>query len=360
MNDRGSVLVATLGLVLIFLLFGLASIHHAGEQNLDADRRQSSVEAFWIAEAGLEVARSKLGESPVDIIAPDKVCMVDKSHVNYPNCGDTDSFSQMDNGEFHVYSEPVVAGSTDNWRIESQGNVITYNPNGTENNEFRGIRAKFGSYDIEDIFTSHGTINKLPSDPSLCTESGSAQIIPFPDGCAPEAEFTFETVFNGLSYADFITMAIAGGQNFTLTNTSDLFTIDNVTVLHMVGNTVNKVTINETQGGTVKNGFYDGAPAFLIVDTSGYTGVPTPGLDIGGGFDFCGIIWIIGGAKIAGNPDIKGAIFIDESPPSNTIFSGDSDAIFDISCVSGAISSFGGTGPPKYYDWHEYSKGDVW
>jgi hypothetical protein len=88
---------------------------------------------------------------------------------------------------------------------------------------------------------------------------------------------------------------------------------------------------------------------------SGYTGNPQPKLNIAGNADFCGIIWTIGEVKVEGTGDVLGAIFIDGSPLGDTPFTGNADLAFDLPCVAGAISSFGGTGTPSLYAWKEYT-----
>lgn len=352
MNNRGSVLVATLGLVLIFLLFGLASIHHAGEQNLDADRRQSSVEAFWMAEAGLEVARSKLGESPVDIIAPDKVCMVDKSHVNYPNCGDTDSFSQMDNGELHVYSEqdPDCPTCIDRWHIRSYGEAYTYNPDGSVNSELRGIDALAAYYDIDNAITTHGTVN------GSCVAGGSATIT---GNCIPNHNFTLFSIF-GMTLAELTASAQANAldstspaysspgsvdHEFHLSSPSQLFEVDGVTVIYLEGN-LGKMTIN-TDDPTVYAG-----PTLLIVDSSG-TSSPQSEIKINGGAGLCGVIWSIGEATINGTSVVRGAVFIDGSPVVDNAVLGNTNIIFDPVCVDLVAGGYN-TGTPGIIAWEEF------
>ena len=96
-------------------------------------------------------------------------------------------------------------------------------------------------------------------------------------------------------------------------------------------------------------------PSLLIVDTTGYTGGPVPKVDVTGNNGFCGILWIIGRAKFTGTSTIKGAVFVDQSPPGDTPVTGNPDIIFDPVCAKSAMDSFGGTGAPGLIDWKEYA-----
>ena len=56
-NERGSILVVTLGFILVFTLLGLGSMYLATVHNEAAEKRAASNKAFWLAEAGLQKAR---------------------------------------------------------------------------------------------------------------------------------------------------------------------------------------------------------------------------------------------------------------------------------------------------------------
>jgi Tfp pilus assembly protein PilX len=55
-NQRGSILVATLGFVLVFTLFGFGSLYLSSMQSEDAEKKAGSNKSFWSAEAGLQKA----------------------------------------------------------------------------------------------------------------------------------------------------------------------------------------------------------------------------------------------------------------------------------------------------------------
>ena len=55
-NKRGSILVVTLGFILVFTMLGLGSMYFSTVQNEAAEKRTASTKAFWLSEAGLQKA----------------------------------------------------------------------------------------------------------------------------------------------------------------------------------------------------------------------------------------------------------------------------------------------------------------
>ena len=53
-NERGSILIITVGFVLVFTLLGFAAIYLATVENEAAVKRIDSTKAFWLAEAGIQ------------------------------------------------------------------------------------------------------------------------------------------------------------------------------------------------------------------------------------------------------------------------------------------------------------------
>ena len=334
-------MTVTLGFVLIFSLLGVALMRRATMQNETTERRTHSVEAFWIADAGVELARSKLAKPTPELI-PEGDPVVD--------------VISLGEGSYYVYSEqdPDCATCIDRWHIRSQSLVHKHGVDGSTLNQRRGIDAIVAAYDISNAIKTHGTVN------GSCVPSGSAQII---GGCESHVDFTFETVFNGLSYNDLIAMAAANpipathpiyhppntvNHLFHLDSPSDPFRVEGVTVMFMEDN-YNTLSLNTNDANV-----YVG-PSILIVDTTGYTGNPVPKVNVTGGVGFCGILWVIGHAKITGNADINGAVFIDEISPNDTMVTGNPDVIFNPACVDTAINGFGGTGAPGLIAWKEFS-----
>ena len=56
-NQRGSILVVTLGFILVFTMFGLGSMYLSTVQNEGAEKRTASTKAFWLADAGIQKAK---------------------------------------------------------------------------------------------------------------------------------------------------------------------------------------------------------------------------------------------------------------------------------------------------------------
>jgi Tfp pilus assembly protein PilX len=59
-NKNGSILIVTLGFILIFTLLGLAAMHLSGVQNEAAVKQAYSTKAFWLADAGVQVGKKRL------------------------------------------------------------------------------------------------------------------------------------------------------------------------------------------------------------------------------------------------------------------------------------------------------------
>ncbi|MCA9402740.1 MAG: hypothetical protein KC897_03075 [Candidatus Omnitrophica bacterium] len=61
-RKRGSVLVVTMGFVVAFTLLGMAALHFAIVQNEATERQKASMEAFWLADGAVEVAKGEYPE----------------------------------------------------------------------------------------------------------------------------------------------------------------------------------------------------------------------------------------------------------------------------------------------------------
>ncbi|GAH45561.1 unnamed protein product, partial [marine sediment metagenome] len=174
--------------------------------------------------------------------------------------------------------------------------------------------------------------------------------------CVNDVEFTFATVFNGTTYSDFVSQAASTGREYFLSSPADpIPQIEDVTVTHLLDNFHN-LTIN-TDDPAVYTG-----PSFLIVDTTGYTGNPTPSLSVEGNIGFCGIIWVIGEMKIAGTSGIKGTVFVDGNPLEDTALTGNSVVDYDPPCIEAAIDSVSATifpGTPGIISWREIRQDEL-
>jgi hypothetical protein len=326
-NNRGTILTVTLAFVLIFSLSGVALMRHATLQNEATERRTHSVKSLWIADSGVELARSKLAK-PTPQLIPEGDPVADAVSLG--------------EGSYYVYSEkdPDCPTCIDRWRIRSQALVHKHDVDGAGLNSRRGIDAIVAAYDIRQAVTTHGTIN------GSCISD-----------CEANVDFTFGTVFNGWTFSDFVNEAVATPavhpgidpphHAIHLNSSLDPFEVGGVTVLFLE-DPLYHVTIN-TDDPAVYLG-----PSLLIVDSRGYTGPQTPEITINGAAGLCGILWSIGEATINGNSIVRGAVFIDGDPLIDNEVAGTGIA-FNPACVDTVISSFGGTGKPGLIAWKEIS-----
>lgn len=333
-NNKGSVLVVSVGAMMIFTILGLGSVKLATTQNLLADQQRASTQAFWLAEAGYEKARHYLLESPSVYIAQ------------------ADAAQNLGKGSYDVYSEtdPDCVGCIDRWLIHSDGVVTTGRQTGALTlNNARAIEAIIAKYDIKNAITAQGTIN------DDCTPNGSATIT---GTCEQNTDFSFESVFNGTSGAEFLAEAQAGGLYYIDPNNSgDISLIREVTWVDIiVKNKINIDTANmeldlvaDPSGNTTK-------AALLIIDTSQATSMLPPQVHIDGTLAFRGIIWIIGEAQIKGTSSIEGAAFVDGNPVLDTKVTGDADITFDPDAINDAVNTIDQTifpGEPAVVSWKE-------
>ncbi|MCK5013960.1 MAG: pilus assembly PilX N-terminal domain-containing protein [Candidatus Omnitrophica bacterium] len=338
-NKKGSVLTVTLSLVIIFLMLGLATIHYASVQNETAERRLSSMEAFWLADAGVELARSKLNKSSPTLISQ------------------ADPPETLGEGEYDVYSEqdPDCPTCINRWHINSQGSVDIHDVDGTLNTQPRGIDAIAAYVDVKNAITTHGTVN------GSCAQGGNATIT---GDCDDGANFSFVSVL-GATFGDLVALAQLNlldnthpaydasssppvvDHVFHLDSPSDLFEVVGVTVVFLEGN-LNKFTVN-----TDDLQEYAG-PTLLIVDGTGSPPNKAAEITINGVAGLCGVIWSIGEATINGNSTIDGAVFIDGDPLVDNDVLGNTNITFDTVCVDQALGGFG-TGTPRLVSWKEYA-----
>jgi len=291
-NNHGSILVATLGFMLVFTLFGFSSIYVGTVQNELAETRRFSEEAFWLADGAIQKVKS-----------------------NLPTIIPLETSSVLGNGSYDI--NEIVLISPDRWRTKTAGTV---------NGQSRSIEAEIARYDITNAVTTPGTVN------DDCLPDGSAQINGI---CAQNAEFTFESIFNGKSKAEVKNQAgtsqydnVSGNSIPDIPPSNDLPVVTGVTYVTFEGhhNESLHVPANSSDSG------------FLIIDASLSTGSVT--FNVTGG-TFNGIIWVVGDVSITGNPSISGALFIENS--GDTKIAGTSNITFDAQNVAEAAEDIGTT-----------------
>src|SRR3989338_216322 len=78
-NKRGSILIVTLGFIVVFTLLGVAVMHLAGAQNDVAVKQSFSTEAFWLADGVVERIRNKI-MAQADLPAVNTPVVIDSEH----------------------------------------------------------------------------------------------------------------------------------------------------------------------------------------------------------------------------------------------------------------------------------------
>src|SRR5262245_11499951 len=155
-NNRGSILILTIGAIFVFTLLGISSVYVSSLQNQIAEKQRAQAQALWLADAGVEKAKHYLRKSPPVLLANNSAPAVS-----------TD-------GTFGVTSvkDPGCATCVDRWQVHAEGTVNTgkYTGSGTLANK-RAIEAIIAKYDIDNAISAEGTVN------SDCTPNGSAEII---------------------------------------------------------------------------------------------------------------------------------------------------------------------------------------
>lgn len=97
-KQKGSILAITIGFALVFIIFGLTSLYLSGLQREDSEKQTHKVQAFWLAEAGIQRGFWRLP---------------DTTPINNEPLG---------NGSYNVSITPL---SSVRWIIDSVGSVYS-------------------------------------------------------------------------------------------------------------------------------------------------------------------------------------------------------------------------------------------
>lgn len=344
-NNKGSVLVITVGLVVIFLLFGLAAIKYAGVQNADAELREQSIEALWLADGAVKMAYSKFVADPSSKIPKSVAAVVS----NDSDVLDRWTYDVVLSGEACTPAcfDPATGAKipcpcmATNSCLCDIGHVQAY---GLAENQSRAILARIsaylGGYKFEAI-QSTDTVN------DDCEPDGNAII---DGGCEQNSDFTFKKVFDKDgdkgwdTIDDFITDMDTQGLLHTYINPANndpAVVIKEVTLIIMDGNN-NSLSITSTQQEYESDGVTPKA-SFLIIDTMDVD-LKNISLNFNGNGIFYGVIWILGDAvEIKGTADIYGSVFVDGAENElvdDTKVSGTSNIIYDTGAIEDAIDVF--------------------
>ena len=294
-NKGGTLLISCLAVMFLTIIAGAYVLCGTTEGKM-AHRYNSSSEAFWLADGGLQRALRALALSPVSIPTTSPAVLSETLNTDH-------------NYSVIYYSEP---NTQDRWTATSVG---------TANGITRTVTGDIGKYDIANALTSTGNV----------AINGNIDINGTVVG---NAAFTFESVFNGWGYQDFCNNAThkypsnincstaTGTGNNGYNNGS---TISGITIVNFDSNQPN-LSLNSGSG-------------MVIVDSRSSTNA-TPTVSVNSNINFSGIIWIIGNATINGNGDIHGAVFVNGNA---TVGNGNANVTYDAAAINSAVSNFGST-----------------
>ncbi|MDP2921700.1 MAG: type II secretion system protein [Candidatus Omnitrophota bacterium] len=291
MNNRGFILVASYMVVAVLIILATTfSARSIGEKRV-ADKERDTVQALWLAEAG-----------------------VDRAIIELPN---TPLSGTLGIG---AYSTQTTALGSGKYLINSTGGVplATISPN----NAIRKVSAVVqqplnpaNPGDVTSAITANGDV----------TVKGSAQV----NGTIDEENevFNFEDVF-GISKD-----AMKSGAVHHYTDPANNITpVDHSTWVDIDTATEMKISDSGWSGSGI-----------LVVNGN---------LTITGGH-FSGIIWVIGTLRISGNPILDGAFFVESGAEVDTTLTGNPIVSFNGNAVSSAFGFIPSMSAPQIIGWKE-------
>lgn len=300
-DNKGFILVASYMVIalLVILATGFAT-RSIGEQRV-ANKERDSVQAFWLAEAGVDKAISNL-----------------PSFISSGQSSTTFS-EQLDSGKkyYVVLSETSVSNR---FLITSTGGVPDINESVPDN-----VIRKITAIVEQPVQASPGDITSAITANGDVVVMGSAEVNGPVD---PNASFNFEEII-GLS------------KEIVKDNATNYYTDpeNNITPVNAL-TWANLVTIEEM---TISDNNWQGS-GILVVDGD---------LRITGGH-FSGIIWVIGTLWVSGNPIIDGSIFVESGAQFETTVTGNPTVSFDQNAVDGALDTLSAINlPPRIISWKE-------
>ena len=316
-KEKGAVLGITVTFLLVFIMLGLGSVYFSGAQALAIQKRVSGIEAFWLAEAGIQSAMQFIiNNKPIDY--------TDSS----PQCLSTGRCYRRE------IDGTAVSNVAVRWQIDSTGTV------GTVSGVNSHLRVNFGP-NVLRAFTTTGTIDS--------PGSGGIDDHIEPDGSyLVHATFDLEGIFK-ITEAQIL--SLPGIDIYTNTANGQV-RIDQVTG----GAAVDGVTwINNNNGRIKATSNWEGS-GLLVINGDEFT--------MEGTAHFSGVIWVEGAClNINGDHMVTGAVFVHDTntPPGETQISGNSaidysEAGGGIAAVDAVFANIGSTYPRSLHavlSWEE-------
>jgi len=295
-NKKGFILLASYMIIAVLVILTTAfSTRSLGERRV-ADKDRDALQAFWLAEAGIDRAISELSTISLD----------------------TRISNTLGSGKTYTYY--VQQLSTTKYLINSKGGIPGTAKNDTNNIIYRAetiVERPVNDADSSSItsaITASGDI----------TVRGNAEVNGDID---PNVILDFEEIF--------------GISKETMENSVvNVFTDPENNVSGVTSSTwVNLDSIDEMQ-----------------ISDSGWTGngilVVNGDMRITGGH-FEGVIWVIGTLWVSGNPVIDGAIYVESGAEFETTLTGSPIINFDSDATSDAFYYLPSNLPPYLAGWRE-------
>lgn len=290
-DNKGFILIASYMVIALLIILATSfATRSIGEQRV-TDKERDSIQAFWLAEAGLDTAVLNLGSSSLS--------------------------GSLGRGG---YSAQITSVSATRFLVVSTGGVPGVNP-ADPNNTLRTITAI-----VEQPLSQ--------ADPSVITSvitangdviiHGSVEINGNIDD---NAIFDFEEIF-GIS------------KQTMESNSVNVYTDPENNVSPVNATTWVNIETSEdfriTENGWTGNGI-------LVVNGNA---------KITGGH-FQGVLWVIGTLWISGNPVIDGAIYVESGAEFDTTLTGNPVVTYDADVISDAFGYLPSNLPPYIAGWKE-------
>lgn len=289
-NNKGFVLVTSYMLVAVLVILGASfAARTIGEKRV-ADKERDTIQALWLAEAGVDRAIAELPNTPLS--------------------------GTLGTG---AYSTQTTMLASNVYLINSTGGVPTTAV--SPNNAIRSISAiverplnNANPGDVVSAITANGEVEVKGS----AVVNGTIE---------EETEFNFEDIF-GISKDQMEN----GATHHYTDPANNIMPVDHVTWADI--DTATEMRVTETGWS---------GEGILVVDGN---------LTITGGH-FSGIIWVIGILRISGNPIIDGAIFVESGVEFDTTITGNPTISYDADAVSDSFGYIPLVSAPYLVSWKE-------
>ncbi|MDO8602711.1 MAG: hypothetical protein Q7O04_02550 [Candidatus Omnitrophota bacterium] len=289
-DNKGFVLITAYMVIAVLVIFATSfSSRTIGEKRV-ADKERDTVQALWLAEAGVDRAIAEFSSTPLSGTVGDG-----------------------------AYSTQTTELISTRYLISSTGGVpnTAVNPN----NAIRKV----------------SVIVELPLNPassgditSAITASGDVEVR---GGAVVNGPIDEETVFNFEEVFGISKEAMRSGATHYYSDPANNITpVDHTTWVDI--NTATEMKVSDS--GWTGNGI-------LVVDGD---------MTITGGH-FSGIIWVIGTLRVSGNPIIDGAIFVESGAEVDTTLTGNPTVSYDSGAISNAFNFIPSTSTPSIVSWKE-------